>query len=400
MVADVAGSNKPSIIANTTRPQSNQSRQSSGGGVSVGGSTVGRPKAPVIPSYETLTPEQRKIWDSFNYYTPDFKRLDAEQQNIYNLFEEARKNVQAQADTTRSQLDRQLEKIYANTQDARRENIRAFRGGRDSIQDQLFDALRQNEANLANRGLSDSGQADLAQVQTRMAVGDAVSVISEQFYEQEEQLQRNVEEANAVYQEATANLQNSVQSAITNLTMSEATTRKDYATLVDNMKRQLQADMNAVASARANYEASIYQMQMQLAQFQEQQFQADRQYNLSLAQMRQQAEQVRRQEELAREQMRQQANPDMLSKYATLEDAVREGVTGDRFRLVARELGLENHPYTQSLMEANGMAVPIVGSDDKDKRNQRENLFSLGNLFSNPNLASYGPSIGDFGSRR
>lgn len=380
---------------------------SSGGGSSSGGSTyvgsgVGSrtpapsiTPAPKVPTYYDLNPSFKAIFDNLKAFNPDYDSLKSSQQVINDLYAQQIGEARDYGELQQQRLATEQERLYRDSADARSSNLVALREGRQSLREQMFDLQRQNESALASRGLGDSGAAQLAGVQAQMASGDATSDMTSQYYELEEQLQRNLDDANENYQMASNELNAQVQSAVTSITQSQAQSQSEYQKMVESIKMQVQESANQVEMMKSDVLNTQFQNEMArtqfetqqrqfLAQFQEQQRQFDAQMASQAASRAQSAAQADRSYKLQKDQMEKAASADMFKsnteKIATVQSMIDAGYSKDLINSYVKDTGINNLSSIKQMITDNFGGVP--SSPTSNKNNKVNSNYSIMDVLS------------------
>lgn len=364
------------------------------------GASVSTPSVPKVPTYNDLSADMKKIYDNFLAYDPDFASLDRQQQAIRDLYAQQLSETRQFGESQQSSLQAEMERTRRDTALARGENVGAFRDARMDIENQLSQVMRQQESNLSGRGLGDSGVAQLANVQSQMAAGEATSQVAESFYDYEEQLQRNMQDAEESYRQATVNLTQSVQSAVTQITQAQAMSDGDYQRMIEQIKQQVVDSKNNVESMRANVLQTAFQNAMAQAEFAEsqRQFQAqmsmqERQLAASQAQAAAQLAESRRQAQensaLRERELAASTSASDLATYNQKQSAVIEQIrasqagaaqslTLNQLDLYAKQNGMQDDPLVKSMLE--GLRGAPSSSKTSNSKSNNKIIAGAGTL--------------------
>lgn len=194
-------------------------------------------------------------------YQPDFGALEASMNQILGSYDQFRQATQGQHDAAKAGLDLSLEQSMRNISEARGENKEAFAKSRQQLSEDVYSANRQTQAQMSSRGLAGSGIEAMANLQTRMQAGEAVSDMANEFFDAQTKLVQAETDTRKQYDVSLQNLNSSLQGAMAQIMSQEASTRMDYAQMVDNLKRQVIMDTNAAKQAQYEWQMANQQLQ-------------------------------------------------------------------------------------------------------------------------------------------
>lgn len=402
-----------------------------GGGYSGGGLTSSRPdpgnigagltapKAPDRVTYENLSPDLQALYDEFGYYKPDWNQLDQSQQGILDIFGRQREDISAEHDIAKDDLQRSFDRamgMYERGQQYRRED---FADARQQLTEDAYMQQRGVEAGAASRGLGESGIKEAAMIQGRMAMGQGMNEYARQYYEMEREATEAINFAREDYEATQVKLQQTLQSALTDIAGSEAMSIQQYTDKIEQMKRQMEADKNAVAQAKQNFLEVEFNSRMALAGFQQaqyetelqaefskadleqRQFESDRQYQLAQQQMAQQAAQHAAGLELQREQMARAgegADPQARAEAQAILKGMMDGeITRNRGGIILNSLSDEVRAIVEPQMndayaifdKETQTRTDLEGKTNINKKGQPQDLRK----FVKPTLSGWDPNI-------
>lgn len=194
-------------------------------------------------------------------YQPDFGGLEKSFQDIMNSYGEFRNATRAQFDANKAGLDLNLQQSVENIGEAKEDTKTAFAKSRQQLSEDVYSANRQTTAQMSARGLSGSGVEALANLQTRMQAGEATSDLANEFFDAQEGLAKAEVQTREQYNVSLQSLNASLQGAMAQIMSQEASTRMDYTQMVDNLKRQVVQDANAVRMAQAEWNRAQAQLE-------------------------------------------------------------------------------------------------------------------------------------------
>lgn len=354
-----------------------------GGGGYVGGSVASSaPSAPKMMTYDDLSAEKKKLYDQFNYYTPDWKKLDSAHQGVLDSFQGQRDAFQAQTDAGKADLLTQYNRLLGDASDGRQASARQFADARRDIQEREFLADRQNRAVASASGVSDSGASQLSSLQNRMVSGDAMSQVADGFYEKEKAIQKEMVKAQDNYNSATVQLDNTLKSALADIMSAEKQTDAQYKQSIEQAKRQVQLDSNAVQKAKQDFLATEHQMNMQLKQFERSAFESDRAFNLSVQQMNQAQANANRSFQAQQDALnRQMQGAGEMSAEQQAQLAYQFAMEGGDIEMAYKHLGNLNPGAQKFFSDYTQYYGPSI-ADSTSKKKKSSNKYTTTNPYS------------------
>lgn len=200
-------------------------------------------------------------------YKPDFGALQANMDAILKNYEDYRKVVGDQYDTSKQSLDTGLANSTEDIQESKQDNKNAFGDARGVIAEDAFNRERGLQAQMSARGLSGSGIEQLGGIQNRMATGKAVSETSKGFFENQAELSKQMVRTQETYNTSLQQLNNSLQSALTQIMSDENASRSDYTQMVQALERQVISDTNSALEAQRQWQLSTASYNLQAKQY-------------------------------------------------------------------------------------------------------------------------------------
>lgn len=271
------------------------------------GSGLTAPKAPDRVTYDNLGKDLQALYDQFGYYTPDWDKLDKSQEDLMGVFGEQRENIKGEFDIAKGDLQTSFDRSMAAQERGQDYRRRDFADARRQLTEDAYMSSRDLEAGAASRGLGESGVKEMAQIQGRMAMGQGMSNYAEQYYQMEEEATQAINYAREDYETTQVKLQQTLQSALTDIAGAEVMTANQYTDKIEQMKRQLSADQSAVAQAKQNFLETEMNSRLALAGFKQAQYDTQLQAEFSKAELAQRQADSRNQYNLSQQQMSQSA---------------------------------------------------------------------------------------------
>lgn len=211
-----------------------------------------------LPTAEELTQQNISRLNipaspSLQVYKPDFSGLEGSFNQILQSYDQFRTATQSQFDVQKAGLDTSLEQSMRNIEQAKEKTTQQFGKSRAQLAEDVFSLGRQTQAQMSARGLAGSGVEALANIQNRMAAGEAISGMANEFFEAQTQLVQAEEDTRTNYNNTLMALNSSLQSAMAQIMSQEASSRMDYTQMVENLKRQVIMDTNSVNQAMSEW---------------------------------------------------------------------------------------------------------------------------------------------------
>lgn len=197
---------------------------------------------------------------SLQVYQPDYGALQSSLNDILKSFDMYKQSAQSSFDAGKSGLDLNLEQSLRSIGDTRESNKEEFTKGRQQVSEDIYSATRANQAQMSARGLAGSGIEAMANLQTRMQAGETVSDMAGEFFDAQGKLVQAEVDAREQYNVQLQNLNSSLQSAMAQIMNQEASTKMGYTQMVENLKRQVVMDTNAVRESQSNWQMTKSQL--------------------------------------------------------------------------------------------------------------------------------------------
>lgn len=139
----------------------------------------------------------------------------------YSVFNALRDNLNQGYGRTKQSLADQWNQALESLGKQRKRGAEQFASGRAGIAENAYDQARQQSNTLASRGLATSGIKDLAKVQQRIAQGNQVSNLANQYYDFANNLTDKETQGRNQYNSTLAELENQLQAGLGSINMQE-----------------------------------------------------------------------------------------------------------------------------------------------------------------------------------
>jgi hypothetical protein len=194
-------------------------------------------------------------------YKPDYSALENSFNQILQSYQGFREATQAQHDAQKASLDTSLEQSVRNIGQAKEKTTEQFGKARNQLSTDLFEVGRNTQAQMSARGLAGSGIEAMANIQNRMAAGESLSGMANEFFDAQTQLVQAEEDTRANYNNNLQALGASLQGAMAQIMSQEASSRMDYTQMVEGLKRQVIMDTNSVNESMAQWREAQRQLE-------------------------------------------------------------------------------------------------------------------------------------------
>ena len=153
--------------------------------------------------------------------------------------------------TTKSSLETNLNnlmnQISANRQDTRKN----FNTGRATVAENAYAANRQNQADLASRGVGSSGLKSLGEIGNRMETGQQYSNLANKFYNTMTDLDNTERQSRDQYNIDLQTAKNTLDSALAGINSRRGEAQNQYNQSLGQLAEQVQSRWDANANAQA-----------------------------------------------------------------------------------------------------------------------------------------------------
>lgn len=154
-------------------------------------------------------------------------------------------------DTTKSSLENNfnnlMNQIAANRQDTRKN----FDTGRATVAENAYTANRQNQADLASRGVGSSGLKALGEIGNRMETGQQYSNLANKFYNTMNDLENTERQSRDQYDIDVQTARNTLDSALAGINSRRGEAENQYNQNLGQLAEQIQGRWDANANAKA-----------------------------------------------------------------------------------------------------------------------------------------------------
>lgn len=154
-------------------------------------------------------------------------------------------------DTTKSSLENNfnnlMNQIAANRQDTRKN----FNTGRATVAENAYTANRQNQADLASRGVGSSGLKTLGEIGNRMETGQQYSNLANKFYSAMNDLDNTERQSRDQYDIDVQTARNTLDSALAGINSRRGEAENQYNQNLGQLAEQVQGRWDANANAKA-----------------------------------------------------------------------------------------------------------------------------------------------------
>lgn len=140
-----------------------------------------------------------------------------------------------------------LNQIMSNRNDTRKN----FNTGRSTVAENAYTANRQNMADLASRGIGNSGLKTLGEVGNRMETGKQYSNLANQFYTTMTDLDNTEKQSRSQYDIDLQTAKNTLDNALANIKTRRGEATNNYNMALGQLAEQIQSRWDANANAKA-----------------------------------------------------------------------------------------------------------------------------------------------------
>ena len=153
--------------------------------------------------------------------------------------------------TTKSSLETNfnnlMNQLNANRQDTRKN----FNTGRATVAENAYTANRQNQADLASRGIGSSGLKTLGEIGNRMETGQQYSNLANKFYSTMTDLDNTEKQSRDQYDIDLQTAQNTLDSALAGIASRRGEAQNQYNQALGQLAEQVQGRWDSNANAQA-----------------------------------------------------------------------------------------------------------------------------------------------------
>ena len=153
--------------------------------------------------------------------------------------------------TTKSSLETNLNNLMNQIQSNREDTRKNFNTGRATVAENAYAANRQNQADLASRGVGSSGLKSLGEIGNRMETGQQYSNLANKFYSTMTDLENTEKQSRDQYNIDLEVAKNTLDSALAGIASRRGEAQNQYNQALGQLAEQVQGRWDANANARA-----------------------------------------------------------------------------------------------------------------------------------------------------
>lgn len=228
--------------------------------------------------------------------------------------------------TTKSSLETNFNNLMNQIASNRLDTRKNFNTGRATVAENAYTANRQNQADLASRGVGSSGLKALGEIGNRMETGQQYSNLANKFYSTMTDLDNTEKQSRDQYNIDLQTAKNTLDSALAGVASRRGEAQNQYNQALGQLAEQVQGRWDANANARA----ALAQAKAAAAQA----------HNDAVNAARQQLSQVQKQQLLDIVKGVDKNNPKSLDSARTAIQTVFQ-VDADTATRTLQQLGLE-----------------------------------------------------------
>ena len=153
--------------------------------------------------------------------------------------------------TTKSALETNFNNLINQINTNRLDTRKNFNTGRATVAENAYTANRQNQADLASRGVGSSGLKALGEIGNRMETGQQYSDLANKFYSTMTDLENTEKQSRDQYDIDLQTAQNTLDSALAGIASRRGEAQNQYNQALGQLAEQVQGRWDANANARA-----------------------------------------------------------------------------------------------------------------------------------------------------
>lgn len=153
--------------------------------------------------------------------------------------------------TTKSSLETNLNNLMNQIQSNREDTRKNFNTGRATVAENAYAANRQNQADLASRGVGSSGLKSLGEIGNRMETGQQYSNLANKFYSTMTDLENTEKQSRDQYDIDLQTAKNTLDSALAGIASRRGEAQNQYNQALGQLAEQVQGRWDANANAQA-----------------------------------------------------------------------------------------------------------------------------------------------------
>lgn len=153
--------------------------------------------------------------------------------------------------TAKSSLENNLNNLIEQINNNRADTRKNFNSGRATIAENAYNANRVNEADLASRGIGNSGLKGLGEVGNRMETGQQYSNLANKFYSTMTDLDTSEKQGRSQYDIDLKTAKNTLNSTLAGIASREAEAKNNYNLTLGQLAEAIQGRWDNNANAEA-----------------------------------------------------------------------------------------------------------------------------------------------------
>lgn len=153
--------------------------------------------------------------------------------------------------TTKSSLETNFNNLINQINTNRQDTRKNFNTGRSTVAENAYTANRQNQADLASRGIGSSGLKTLGEIGNRMETGQQYSNLANKFYSTMNDLENTEKQSRDQYNIDLETAKNTLDSALAGIASRRGEAQNQYNQALGQLAEQVQSRWDANANAQA-----------------------------------------------------------------------------------------------------------------------------------------------------
>ncbi|MEE3417760.1 MAG: hypothetical protein VZQ62_00305 [Methanosphaera sp.] len=153
--------------------------------------------------------------------------------------------------TTKSSLETNFNNLMNQISSNRQDTRKNFNTGRATVAENAYTANRQNQADLASRGIGSSGLKALGEIGNRMETGQQYSNLANKFYSTMTDLDNTEKQSRDQYNIDLETAKNTLDSALAGIASRRGDAQNQYNQALGQLAEQVQGRWDANANAQA-----------------------------------------------------------------------------------------------------------------------------------------------------
>lgn len=153
--------------------------------------------------------------------------------------------------TSKTSLENNLNNLLTQINNSKADTRKNFNTGRATVAENAYNANRVNEADLASRGIGNSGLKGLGEVGNRMETGQQYSNLANKFYSTMNDLDTSEKQGRSQYDIDLQNAKNTLDSTLAGIASREAEAKNNYNLTLGQLAEAIQGRWDNNANAEA-----------------------------------------------------------------------------------------------------------------------------------------------------